>query len=366
MDDKLHTLQDAITTVRDPVCGMQFAPENAAGKLEYEGQTYYFCNKSCLEKFRLNPEKYLALEKPSERHAIQIQKTTAAELYTCPMDPEIRQSISGPCPKCGMALEPLTVEPVFRTRYVCPMHPKIVSDTPGSCAICGMALEPQTVSLQEEQNPELIAMKRRFGISFLLTIPVFLIAMSEMLSNRRMDGGVWMQLAFSTPVVLWGGWPFFHRGWLSRVNRSLNMFTLIAVGTGTAYIYSVIAALLPNLLQESFRGHHNAPNVYFEASAVIITLVLLGQVLELRARSQTGSAIRALLGLAPKTARIVDEDESERDIPLDQVKSGDRLRVRPGEKIPVDGIILDGGSSIDESMVTGEPMPVEAGSPEGL
>ena len=360
MDNRLHTLQDIKTTVKDPICGMQFAPERAAGKLEYEGKTYYFCNKSCLEKFRLDPAKYLASEKPSEMH--MRFRFKQRQLQICTPVPWIRrfaQNSAGACPKCGMALEPLTAEPIFRTKYVCPMHPDIVSDAPGVCSICGMALEPQTVSLQEEQSPELIAMKRRFWISLLLTVPVLLIAMSEMVLNYSVNGGVWIQLALSTPVVLWGGWPFFQRGWTSVVNRSLNMFTLIAVGTGTAYIYSVIAVLLPRLLPESFRGHHGAPEVYFEASAVIITLVLLGQVLELRARSRTGSAIRALLGLAPKTARIVDEGGSERDVPLDQVKPGDSLRVRPGEKIPVDGMILDGESSIDESMVTGEPMPVE-------
>jgi Cu+-exporting ATPase len=360
MDNKLYALQDIKTTVKDPICGMQFAPERAAGKLEYEGKTYYFCNKLCLEKFRLDPVKYLASEKPSRMpDTIQIQTKATASLYTCPMDPEIRQDSTGACPKCGMALEPLTAEPISRTRYVCPMHPEVVSDTPGICSVCGMDLEPQTVDLQEGESPELIAMKFRFWICLFLTFPILLIAMSEMVLNNRLDGSVWLQLALSTPVVLWGGWPFFQRGWASVVNRSLNMFTLIAVGTGAAYIYSVIAALFPGLLPESFRGHHGAPEVYFEASAVIITLVLLGQVLELRARSRTGSAIRALLGLAPKTARIVEDNGSEKDVLLDQVRLGDSLRVRPGEKVPVDGIVVDGESSIDESMVTGEPMPVE-------
>ncbi len=250
-------------------------------------------------------------------------------------------------------------EPVFRTEYICPMHPEIVRDTPADCPICGMALEPRTTSLAEEQNPELTAMKRRFWISLLLTLPVFLIAMGEMAMHSSVKGGIWIQFLFSTPVVLWGGWPFFQRFWASIVNRSLNMFTLIGVGTGAAYFYSVIAILFPTLLPESLYSHHGTPAVYFEASAVITTLVLLGQVLELRARSQTSSAIRALLGLAPKTARIVDEDGAERDIPLDQVKTDNRLRVRPGEIIPVDGTVLEGESSVDESMVTGEPMPIE-------
>ena len=213
MDNRLYTLQDIKTTVKDPICGMQFAPERAAGKLEYEGKTYYFCNKSCLEKFRLDPAKYLASEKPSEMSVVQIQTKVATDLYTCPMDPEIRQSGAGACPKCGMALEPLTAEPVFRTRYVCPMHPDIVSDTPDVCSICGMALEPQTVSLQEEQSPDLIAMKLRFWICLFLTVPVLLIAMSEMVFGKGVNGSVWIQLALSTPVVLWGGWPFIQRGW---------------------------------------------------------------------------------------------------------------------------------------------------------
>ncbi len=311
--------------VKDPVCSMQFAPEKAAGKWDYQGLTYYFCNKSCLEKFRLDPEKYLNPGKPSiVSMPSQIQAgVKAAAVYTCPMHPEVRQNTAGSCPKCGMALEPLTAE------------------------------------LQEEENPELITMKQRFWISLGLTLPVFLIAMGEMLSGSGFRAGVWLQFVFATPVVLWGGWPFFQRGWASLVNRSLNMFTLIAVGTGTAYIYSVIATLFSRSLPASFRGHHGAPAVYFEASAVITTLVLLGQVLELRARSQTSSAIRALLGLAPKTARIVESDSSEMDIPLNEVKPGDRLRVRPGEKVPVDGTVLEGESSVDESMVTGEPMPVE-------
>ena len=360
MDSSLNVLQNAGAKVTDPVCGMKFPPEKAAGKLEYEGQTFYFCNVGCLEKFRQNPHQYFTPEMTIAAHecsSCEEQETTA--MYTCPMDPEIRQSHSGPCPKCGMALEPLNVEPAFRTDYVCPMHPEIVQATPGDCSICGMALEPGTTSLEEEQNPELTLMKRRFWISLVLTIPVLAIAMGEMASGSTVKGGIWIQLIFSTPVVLWGGWPFFQRFRASIVNRRLNMFTLIGMGTGAAYAYSVIATLFPGLLPASFYGHHGSPEVYFEASAVITTLVLLGQVLELRARSQTSSAIRALLGLAPRTARILDDCESETDIPLSQVKPGDRLRVRPGEKIPVDGTVLTGDSSVDESMLTGEPMPVE-------
>jgi P-type Cu+ transporter len=359
MDKSLNVLPAAGANVTDPICGMQFPPEKAAGKLAYEGKTYYFCNTSCLEKFRRDPLKYLAPVKPS---IVQIapccEKKATAALYTCPMDPEIRRSAPGPCPKCGMALEPLMAESAFRT-YVCPMHPEIARDTPADCSICGMTLEPRTTSLAEEQNPELTAMKRRFWISLLLTLPVFLVAMGEMAMHSSVKGGLWIQFIFSTPVVLWGGWPFFQRFWASIVNRSLNMFTLIGVGTGVAYFYSVIATLFPGLLPELLYRHHGTSAVYFEASAVITTLVLLGQVLELRARGQTSSAIRALLSLAPKTARIVDEDGSERDVPLDQVETDNRLRVRPGEIIPVDGMVLDGESSVDESMVTGEPMPME-------
>jgi len=340
--------------VKDPVCGMEFPAEKAAGKLEHDGKTYHFCNPHCLEKFRSNPAKYLEPGAGGPSPA-----PVPGMVYTCPMDPEVRQSSPGPCPKCGMALEPMTPALASRTEYVCPMHPEVVQDAPGSCPICGMALEPRTVTLEEEENPELTLMRRRFWISLLLTVPVLLIAMGEMLIGTSLKWGVWLQLAFATPVVLWGGWPFFQRGWASVVNRSLNMFTLIAVGTGTAYIYSVLATLFPDLLPPSFRGHHGTPEVYFEAAAVITTLVLLGQVLELRARSQTSSAIRAMLGLAPKTARIVEQGGSERDVPLDQVQPGNRLRVRPGEKVPVDGTILEGESSIDESMVTGEPIPVE-------
>jgi Cu+-exporting ATPase len=247
------------------------------------------------------------------------------------------------------------------------MHPEIVRDAPGSCPICGMALEPRTVPVDEEQHPELVDMTRRFWVSVVLTTPLLLLAMVEMLAGaqvpRILSGRflTWMQFALATPVVLWGGWPFFQRGWASLVNRHLNMFTLIATGVGVAYGYSVGATLFPNLFPHAFRSHTGEPMVYFEAAAVITTLVLLGQVLELRARSQTGSAIKALLGLAPKTARRLREEGSEEDLPLDRVQPGDRLRVRPGEKIPVDGVVLEGTSAVDESMVTGEPMPVEKG-----
>jgi Cu+-exporting ATPase len=294
------------------------------------------------------------------------QAPTPGTVYTCPMHPEVRQDRPGACPICGMALEPVTTAvPRTHTTYVCPMHPQIVRSEPGTCPICGMALEPRTVSLEEEENPELTDMTRRFWISVILTVPLLLIAMSEMLPGQPVQHAfsarllTWVQLLFATPVVLWGGWPFFVRAWASIVNRSLNMFTLIAIGTGTAYGFSVLATLLPDIFPASFRTHSGQVAVYFEAAAVITTLVLLGQVLELRARSQTSGAIRALLGLAPKTARRLRDEGTEEDIPLDQVQPGDRLRVRPGEKIPVDGTLLEGRRTVDESMVTGEPLPVE-------
>jgi Cu+-exporting ATPase len=263
-----------------------------------------------------------------------------------------------------MALEPLTLEaPATRTEYVCPMHPEIVRPEPGSCPICGMALEPREITAEEPVNPELVDMTRRLWISAALTLPVFVLAMSEMIPGQPVQRVLgpsipWIQLVLATPVVLWGGWPFFQRGWASIVHRHLNMFTLIAIGTGAAYLYSVVATLFPGVFPHTFRHGGQVP-VYFEAAAVITTLVLLGQVLELRARSATSSAIRALLGLAPKTARRIAEDGTEEDMPLAKVQPGDRLRVRPGEKVPTDGVILEGTSFVDEAMVTGEPIPVE-------
>ena len=286
--------------------------------------------------------------------------------YICPMDPEVRETSPGPCPKCGMALEPLvTSAPAPRSEYTCPMHPEIVQAGPGSCPLCGMALEPRTVSVEEEENPELVDMTRRFWVTTALALPVLLWAMGEMILGQALEQmisrtvGGWLQFILATPVVLWGGWPFFQRGWASLVNRSPNMFTLIAMGTGTAYAYSVLATLAPGIFPDAFRGEGGEVAVYFEAAAVITALVLLGQVLELRARSRTGTALKALLGLAPKTARLVRDDGTEIDIPLEHVHPGDRLRVRPGEKIPVDGVVLEGTSSVDESIVTGEPIPVE-------
>ncbi len=286
-------------------------------------------------------------------------------VYTCPMHPEVRKAGPGSCPKCGMALEPVEVTPpTTKTEWTCPMHPQIVRDAPGHCPICGMALEPRTVSLEEEKNPELIDMTRRFRTSVVLTVPLVLLAMRTYVPILPLEHYVspgilsWMELIFATPVVLWGGWSFFVRMWQSVVNRSPNMFTLIGLGVGVAYLYSVVATILPDMFPASFRGKSGEVGTYFEAAAVITTLVLLGQVLELRARSRTGVAIKMLLGLAPKTARRV-KDGTEEDIPLDQVQVGDLLRVRPGEKIPVDGAVVEGASAVDESMITGEPIPVE-------
>src|SRR5258705_381189 len=290
--------------------------------------------------------------------------TTDDRMYTCPMHPEICQRGPGNCPKCGMALEPVVASGP-QTEWTCPMHPEIVRDAPGSCPICGMALEPRTVGAVEGPDPELEDMTRRFWIALVLTLPLLVFVMGDMLPGlplRHLIPGrvsAWLQLALATPVVLWAGWPFFERGWASIVNRSLNMFTLIALGTGMAYIYSVVGTLAPELFPASFRTHGGEVGLYFEAAAVITVLVLLGQVLELRARSQTSSAIRALLRLAPPTARRLRDDGTEEDVPLEHVQVGDRLRVRPGEKIPVDGVVLEGRSAVDESMVTGESMPVE-------
>ncbi len=341
--------------VTDPVCNMIIEESDAVGTSTYKGTTYYFCTETCKEEFDKNPEAFLG-----DRG----REVPVAGEYTCPMDPEIRQDKPGSCPKCGMALEPvLPPITIARTEWICPMHPEIVRETPGNCPICGMTLEPKTV-LPEEENPELRDMRRRFKVSAVLAIPVVIIAMRHMIGLplehiTTPDILRWIELIFATLVVLWGGWPFFLRGWKSIVNRSPNMFTLIGLGIGVAYVYSVIASLFPGIFPDSFRSERGEVGVYFEAAAVIVTLVLLGQVLELRARGQTSAAIKALLGLAPKTARLIKENGIEEDIPLDQVRPGDLLRVRPGEKVPIDGIVTEGSSSVDESMITGEPIPVQ-------
>ena len=325
MARSLPTIQSAI----DPVCGMTVDPLSAAGSFEYNGQTYYFCSQHCLHKFREAPERYLSGgPSPMTHHEM-------------------------PAPAKGEKIE-----------YTCPMHPEVVRDAPGFSPICGMALEPRT-AMVEEDNAELRDMLRRFWVSAVLSLPVLVIGMSDLIPGdpaRTLLGprmSTWVSLVLATPVVLWGGWPFFVRAWYSIVNRSLNMFTLIGLGVGVAYVYSVIATFLPQIFPHGFTDHAGNVPVYFEAASVITTLVLLGQVLELKARSSTGAAIRSLLGLAPKAARRIRPDATEEDVPLDQVMKGDRLRVRPGEKIPVDGVVLDGVSSVDEAMVTGEPIPVE-------
>ena len=313
-------------TVIDPVCGMTVNPLTARGSVEYQGKKYYFCNPQCAERFQAEPQKYL------------VPKPHVAE-------PE--------------------VAPAEAPEYTCPMHPEIVSDRPGSCPICGMALEPRTITgAHEEDDSELRSMQRRFWAGVALSIPLLVLSMGTMAEGsplRHLSPTLlqWLQLALATPVVLWGGWPFFERGWASLVNRSLNMFTLIALGTGVAYTYSLIATIAPGIFPASMRGEHGRPEVYFEVSAFIVTLVLLGQVLELRARRRTSSAIRSLLDLTPKIARRVRPDGADAEIPLEHVHKGDRLRVRPGDRVPVDGIVEEGSSAVDESMITGEPIPIE-------
>jgi len=306
------------STVTDPVCGMKVDPAKSAASSEYEGATYHFCSIRCRDKFKNDPDSFVTrpAHKPAEAKVSAPSTATAGSaLYTCPMHPEIRQEHPGSCPKCGMALEPVApIQPVSKTEYVCPMHPQIVRSEPGNCPICGMTLEPRVVSAGDEASPELADMTRRFWISVALTVPLVVIEMSDMIPGHPMQRlmpasmRTWFELALATPVVLWAGWPLFVRGWQSIVNRSLNMFTLIGMGVGVAYGYSLFAAVFPNLFPDSFRAADGTVPVYFEAAAAITALVLLGQVLELRARSNTSSAIKALLGLAPKTARVITAD----------------------------------------------------------
>ncbi|HEY2359709.1 MAG TPA: heavy metal translocating P-type ATPase [Candidatus Angelobacter sp.] len=379
---KTNSEKTGKTLVKDPVCNMDVDPATAAGSSEYKGQTYYFCSQGCVKRFNADPEKYLAPKPPAaglpKTQMVQIGSIIPAPAatppipkpaqdesagkgtvtYLCPMDPEVRESKPGACPKCGMALEQETVE------YTCPMHPEIVRNGPGSCPICDMALEPRVAAgIQPEDNSELQSMQLRFWVGVALSIPLLAISMGGMAAgsphNLPVGWMEWLQLALATPVVLWGGWPFFQRGWTSLVNRHLNMFTLIAMGTGTAYLFSLIATLAPGIFPPSFLGHGGRPEVYFESAAIIVTLVLLGQVFELRARRQTSSAIKALLNLNPKTARRLRPDGSDEEIPLEHIKRGDRLRVRPGDRVPVDGVVEEGNSAVDESMITGESMPVE-------
>src|ERR1700732_519215 len=369
-------LSTATEAQRDPVCGMSLNPATAKHSHWHAGKDFFFCCAGCADKFRADPEKYLSRSAPIPSSGLVLpggagssphvssspaenappaspqgvlrpvhgpvqgkdRSTPGFAAYVCPMCPEVRQDKPGACPSCGMSLEPESLA-VRRTAYTCPMHPEIVRNGPGSCPICGMALEPRTVTAVEEENPELRDMTRRFWISLTLTVPLLAIAMYGMLpglgAQPTSSTGLlpWIELLFATPVVLWGGWPFFQRGWASLVTRSTNMFTLIAMGTGVAYLFSLVATVFPGIFPASFGGVANggmngAAPIYFEAAAAIVPLVLLGQVLELRARSRTGASIRALLDLSPKSARVL-RDGAEQDIPLDQVKPGDRLRVRP-------------------------------------
>jgi Cu+-exporting ATPase len=389
---------------------MSVNPATARHAHKHAGKEYYFCCARCVEKFKANPEGYLNKAAPAPSGLVtlgtvashvspplrdlgsspapaggltQLQpaqkaaaappavaKTGASSTYVCPMCPEVREAKPGPCPSCGMALEPEAPLAATRTEYTCPMHPEIVRAEPGSCPICGMALQPRAAAAEED--PELRDMTRRFWISLVLTAPLLAIAMASMLWPHPFMQALarapinlpWLEFLLATPVVLWCGLPFFQRFRTSLANRRPNMFTLIGLGTGVAYSYSVIATIAPRIFPASLRGMAGYPDVYFEAAAAITTLVLLGQVMELRARSRTGAAIRALLDLSPKTARLLTADGAggeviEKDVPLEQVKPGDRLRVRPGEKIPVDGVVLEGRSAVDESMITGESIPVE-------
>ncbi|MER8724554.1 heavy metal translocating P-type ATPase [Mesorhizobium sp. M1027] len=358
----------ADAVVRDPVCGMTVDP--AAGKptAEHGGHRYHFCSESCRSKFIAEPEKYLTATDPV--CGMSVDRATARYFlrhagqgfYFCSAACQAKFEAE---PAKYLGDRPAPQAMPKGTQYTCPMHPEIIRDKPGSCPICGMALEPMGVPTGDEgPNPELVDFTRRFWVSAVLSVPLLVIVMAPMLGltfQAFIDDGakVWLELALASPVVLWAAFPFFHRGLDSILNRSPNMWTLISLGVGAAYLYSVVATLFPGLFPHQFRGHDGTVPVYFEAAAVIVALVFLGQVLELRAREKTGSAIRALLDLAPKTARLIGADGSENDVPLDTIKAGDRLRIRPGDAVPVDGIVLEGRSSIDESMITGEPLPVE-------
>lgn len=361
--NKKHISASA-SDLKDPICGMDVTTESEH-HLQHNHHDYYFCSSYCKNKFAASPETYLSPVplNTSGCHDDSCGLTSAT--YTCPMHPEVEQQGPGSCPKCGMALEPEGLPVVAsKVEYTCPMHPEVVQDHPGSCPKCGMALEAKTITI-EEKNEELIDMTRRFWICAVLALPVFILAMTadmmpallpDVLSMQAVQ---WIEFVLATPVVLWGGWPFYQRAVQSVISWNLNMFTLIGLGVSVAWIYSMVALLVPGIFPPPMQMEGGLVHVYFEAAAVITVLVLLGQVLELRARSQTNTAIKLLLGLAPNTARVVRADGSEEDISLEQVVVGDVLRVRPGEKIPVDGTVTDGGSFVNESMVTGEPIPVE-------
>ncbi|MER8983463.1 heavy metal translocating P-type ATPase [Mesorhizobium sp. M0870] len=356
------------SVVRDPVCGMTVDPVAGKPTTEHDGHPYHFCSQGCRTKFVAEPEKFLTATDPI--CGMSVDRATARHFarhegqgfYFCSAACQAKFEAE---PQKYLGDRPAPQPMPKGTQYTCPMHPEIIRDKPGSCPICGMALEPMGVPTGDEgPNPELVDFTRRFWVSAVLSVPLLIIAMAPMI-GLMFEGlvedrtKVWIELVLASPVVLWAAFPFFHRGWDSLVNRSPNMWTLISLGVGAAYLYSVVATLFPDIFPHQFRGHGGAVPVYFEAAAVIVALVFLGQVLELRAREKTGSAIRALLDLAPKTARLIAADGSENDVPLDAVKAGDRLRIRPGDAVPVDGTVLEGRSSIDESMITGEPLPVE-------
>jgi Cu+-exporting ATPase len=343
----------------DPVCGMTVTPKDAAATVSHLGKTYYFCSKHCQQKFEADPLRYV-----SEAPAPESPKdgASAAE-YTCPMHPEVRQATPGICPKCGMGLEPVDLLATSRIEYTCPMHAEVVSDHPGSCPKCGMALEPRTVELAEGPSHEQIDLTRRFWIGLALGVPVFIVAMADMLPNNPLQlwsaALNWVQLVLATPVVFWCGWPFFERAWLSLRNLSPNMFTLIALGVGAAYLYSAAATIMPGVFPHALRHDGGIVMPYFDTAVTVTVLILLGQVLELRARSQTSGAIKRLLSLAPKTARRITSQGAEEEIDIARIQRDDLLRVRPGEKIPTDGEVTEGQSTVDESMISGEPIPVE-------
>ena len=342
--------------VKDPVCGMSVDPAKAAGKVEHSGKTHYFCSKRCAERFAQDPEKFLAAPGTAGMERSHAQ----GHAYSHAPAHGQKQSEMQHAPDAAGPNPPLASN-AQGVRYTCPMHPEVVQIGPGTCPICGMALEPMDVFAEVGADPEYDSMRRRFWASAALSLPVLILSMFGDALGLGMSHSARNVIEFvlATPVVLWGGWPFFERFWASLVNRSPNMFTLIGLGTGAAYVESVVATFFPQAFPASFRGMDRAAPVYFEAAAVITTLVLLGQVLELRARQRTSGAIRALLNLAPQQAHLLTEDGGEKDVALDQVKRGNRLRVRPGERVPVDGVIHEGASGVDESMVTGEPMPVE-------
>ena len=358
-----ESAKDPVPTIVDPVCGMSVEPTRATNFLDHHGKRVFFCSKGCVTKFTADPAAYSHKASTRLTRASRESVTADPVNYICPMDPEVHVNQPGPCPICGMALEPATVTaPTTHTEYTCPMHPEVVRDAPGDCPVCSMALEPREIAATDQANPELASMQRRLWVALALAFPLLALMVLDFLPHHlTLSPSIlaWGELALATPVVLWCGWPFLVRGGQSVRTRHLNMFTLIALGTGVAYLYSLLATIAPSLFPASVRTADGMLALYFEPATVIVALVLLGQVLELRARAQTGSALRALLSLAPRTARRLHADNSELDVPLADIHPGDILRVRPGEKVPVDGILLEGSSTVDESMISGEPIPVE-------